>query len=245
MSPGRACDTLSGVKRAFPDELRADSSGLCWVGADLRPETLIEAYSRGLFPWEGRPPIPWFCPDPRCVLDPRGLRVSRSLAKRARRGDLAVRFDHAFRETMEACATIPRAHEDGTWITPAMVDAYEALHARGVAHSVEVVDGDGALVGGLYGLTLGRFFFGESMFSRVPDGSKLALWGLCRAMADRGLELVDCQVPTRHLLSLGAVPIPRRTYLTALGRTLAHPPLHHPWSDWRVDLAAAPAAGPP
>ncbi|PIE14687.1 MAG: leucyl/phenylalanyl-tRNA--protein transferase, partial [Proteobacteria bacterium] len=210
---------------AFPDVLCADADGLVWVGADLRPETVLEAYSRGLFPWRGDDPIPWYCPQPRAVLFPERFHASRSLRKLARQGRYEVDFDRDFRAVMTACARIPRAHEEGTWISPRMIDSYCELHRRGVAHSVEVRGRDGLLVGGLYGLTLGGFFFGESMFSAAPNSSKLALMALAANMAARGMELIDCQVPTRHLLGLGAEAIGRAAYLTRLARTLQRPSL--------------------
>lgn len=223
--------------RWFPDDLKPDSTGLVGVGADLEPETLIEAYAKGIFPWSGDDPIPWYSPDPRLVLFPDHFRASRSLKKLARQGKLEVRFDRDFPEVMRGCAEIPRPGQDGTWINDRMIDAYTELHRRGVAHCVSVYQPEsGDLVGGLYGLTLGRFFFGESMFSRASNSSKLALFALCENLVARDFELVDCQQVTPHLMSLGAVPIMRREFLARLRRTLHFPSLHVDWGDWRFPL---------
>jgi leucyl/phenylalanyl-tRNA--protein transferase len=209
----------------FPpaSQIRPRADGLVAVGADLEPETLIEAYQKGVFPWDGDFPYPWYSPDPRCVLVPGAFRASHSLEKTARRGHLRVVADTRFREVMRACAAQPRRGQRGTWISPHLVAAYGTLHDRGVAHSVEVLDSTGALVGGLYGLSLGRAFFGESMFTRVTDASKLALWKLCRALDAAGYAFVDCQQDTPHLRSLGAVLVSRAEYLQRLEAACAAP----------------------
>ena len=215
-----------------PDEIVTDDTGLLGWGGNLEVVTLIEAYSKGIFPWAGRQPIPWYCPDPRLVLLPQDFRASRSLRKLERQGRLVVRYDRAFRRVMEACAGAPRPGQDGTWISAEMVDAYEKLHALGIAHSVEVYDSAGQLVGGLYGLSLGVAFFGESMFFRAPNASKVALSRLCRDLLARGFHFIDCQQETPHLQSLGAVSISRRDYLDRLAEALRHRPHHYSWSAW-------------
>ena len=208
-------------KTFFPDprDLHPDEHGLVALGGRLSVPILIEAYSKGLFPWTGRHPIPWYSPDPRLILDPKALRVSRSLRKRIRRGDYTCRMDTAFRDVMRACATVPRPDQDGTWITPNMVRAYGELHDRHIAHSVEIYVDD-QLVGGLYGIALGRAFFGESMFHRARDVSKLAFYHLCERLAAHDYHLVDCQQETAHLASLGAFAVPRGEYLDRLDRAM-------------------------
>jgi len=196
--------------------------GLVAIGGDLRPQTLLEAYRKGVFPWEGSPPIPWFSPDPRMILEPGAFRTTRSLEKRARNSGLVCTFDRAFGRVMRACATTPRQGGPGTWITEAMIGAYGQLHEGGIGHSVEVWRGD-ELVGGLYGLAMGRAFFGESMFHRERDASKLALRALCRRLEAAGYGFVDCQQETDHLRSLGARPIPRARYLDRLETCLRYP----------------------
>ena len=200
----------------FPAVDRADDHGLLAAGGDLRPERLVLAYSSGIFPWphEGLPLL-WFAPDPRCVFRPGDLRVSRSLRARLRRGDYEVRFDTAFREVMLGCASAPRADQLGTWITEDMIEAYCELHRRGIAHSTEAWR-DGELVGGAYGVSLGGVFMGESMFARATDASKVAFVTLVRRLADWGIDLVDGQLPTPHLESLGGQVWPRSRYLAEL-----------------------------
>ncbi|MDG1477945.1 MAG: leucyl/phenylalanyl-tRNA--protein transferase [Myxococcota bacterium] len=213
-----------GRRPMFPplDQLRPGDNGLVGLGGDLRPETVIEAYSKGIFPWDGRQPIPWYSPDPRMVLPPSKLKVSRSLGKLARQGHLRVTLDTAFTQVMQCCAATPRPGQPGTWITPSMIATYTALHERGIAHSVEVWEA-GALVGGLYGLAMGATFFGESMFHTRRDASKLALLHLCRRLEGWGFELIDCQQETPHLASLGAAPISRAQFTARLRASLAGP----------------------
>ena len=219
------------MRPRFPDVLEPDERGQVASGGDLTPEVLIDAYQRGIFPWSGTPPIPWCAPNPRMILRPGDFRRSRSLAKLERSGRYRVRFDRDFAAVIRACATIPRAHEEGTWITPNMIAAYEELARRGIAHSVEVYE-ERELVGGLYGLTFGRAFFGESMFSRASNASKLALGTLCRDLGARSFHFVDCQAVTRHLLSLGAMAIPLEDYLGLLREALRFPSHHGSWGEW-------------
>lgn len=211
----------------FPPPHFAEPDGLLAVGGDLSTERLLLAYSMGIFPWynEGDP-ILWWSPDPRCILEPGGMRISRSLARLRRRGTFEVVFDRAFREVMSACGA-PRREGEGTWITAEMLQAYCRLHEMGYAHSVEVRQG-AELVGGLYGVCLGRCFFGESMFHRVPNASKVALAALSDHALQRGFELIDCQQSTAHLLSLGAVEIPRREFLARLRRGGVFPSVSPP-----------------
>lgn len=218
-------------------QLRPRPDGLVALGGDLQPDTIEEAYRKGVFPWDGRQPIPWYSPDPRMVLEPARFHASHSLRKLARQERLQVRLDTRFRDVMRACAGTPRPGQQGTWITGGMVDGYGALHDRGVAHSVEVYE-DGELVGGLYGLALGRAFFGESMFARRRDASKLALLHLCRRLVHADYAFVDCQQDTPHLRSLGAVLVSRDAYLDALDAATAvedHWPRAAAWVDEERD----------
>lgn len=208
----------------FPprDRVRPGANGLVGIGGDLRPRTLLEAYRKGIFPWAGNQPIPWYSPDPRMVLPPSGFRASRSLRKLRRQGVLEVRVDTCFADVMRACAKVPRPGQDGTWISASMVSAYTTLHRQGYGHSIEVFE-DGQLVGGLYGLAIGAMFFGESMFHTRRDASKVALWHLCELLEGWGFVLVDCQQETRHLASLGAAPIPRAEFLRRLAAAVEVP----------------------
>ncbi len=206
----------SGI--SFPDAQQADDSigGLLAVGGDLSPKRLLAAYRAGIFPWfdDDQAPVLWWSPDPRAVLVPGEMRISRSLAKRLRNGGFEVSFDRAFAEVVKGCAS-EREGQSGTWITPAMGVAYGRLHEMGYAHSLEVWR-EGHLVGGLYGLSIGAFFFGESMFSRAPDASKVALAHLSEQLKRWRFQLIDCQIPNQHLGSLGVKSIPRAEFLAAL-----------------------------
>jgi leucyl/phenylalanyl-tRNA--protein transferase len=202
----------------FPPVSKAlkEPNGLLAGGGDLSPPRLLAAYRRGIFPWYAPgEPILWWSPDPRMVLFPGALRITRSLAKTLRNADYRVTLDSAFAPVIAACAATPRPGQDGTWITTEMQQAYIRLHALGHAHSVETWR-DGRLVGGLYGVAIGRAFCGESMFAHVTDASKIALAHLCRFLAERGFGIIDCQMETAHLTSLGARPIPRDDYLARL-----------------------------
>jgi len=205
-----------------------EPNGLLAAGADLSPARLLQAYGSGIFPWFGDgQPILWWSPDPRMVLFPAELKVSRSLAKTLRKNAFELRSDSAFREVMQACGQ-PRAGQDGTWITAQMVEAYSALHGQGIAHSVETWR-DGELVGGLYGVALGRMFFGESMFSRATDASKVALAALVRQLGRWNFGMIDCQMNTRHLASLGAREIPRAEFTRRLKELIHYPQVPVPW----------------
>ena len=201
------------VPSLFPDPNQADADGLVAYGADLAPERLLDAYAHGIFPWfnSDSHPVVWWSPDPRAVLVPAQLRVSKSLAKRLKACCYRVTVDTAFAEVVAGCAA-PRAKDDGTWITRSMEAAYVKLHELGFAHSVEAWRDD-ELVGGLYGVSLGRLFFGESMFSRRPDASKVALVHLARQVDAWRFPLIDCQMMNDHLRSLGVVEMPRAQFL--------------------------------
>lgn len=202
----------------FPDVASAlqEPDGLLALGGDLTPEWLLAAYRRGIFPWFSEDqPILWWSPDPRMVLFPEALRVRRSLSKRVRNAGLATTFNQAFDRVIHQCSAL-RKDQEGTWISPRMEQAYSRMHALGYAQSVEVWEGE-SLVGGLYGLLIGRIFFGESMFSTRPDASKIALVKLVRDFAPRhNVALIDCQVHTPHLESMGAQEIPRRRFVELL-----------------------------
>ena len=202
----------------FPplDTALAEPNGLLAAGGDLNPPRLLAAYRHGIFPWySAGEPILWWSPDPRMALFPDELKISGSLAKTLRNADYEVRLDTAFGDVIHACAGKPRAAQAGTWITAEMQQAYLALHSLGYAHSVETWV-DGKLAGGLYGIALGQAFYGESMFSNVRDASKIALAHLCAHLKQRGFGIIDCQMETRHLASLGARPIPRRDFAARL-----------------------------
>ena len=204
----------------FPDPSEAESTGLLAVGGDLSPDRLLLAYTMGIFPWynEGLP-ILWHSPDPRMALVPADLHVPRSLAKQMRKEPYRLTYDSAFAEVIRECAKVPRPGQDGTWITENMIDAYVRLHELGFAHSVETWDGD-ELVGGLYGVSLGSAFFGESMFSMAPDASKIAFVELAQQLTRWGFSLIDCQVYTEHLARFGAEEWPRPVFLRALRAAL-------------------------
>ena len=217
-----------GPSPEFPPPELADPEGLLAIGGDLSVPRLVAAYRQGIFPWSDDPVITWWSPDPRLVLFPAEVKVSRSLRQTIRRETYTVRFDMAFRRVIRACAKIPRQHEDGTWISPAFQRAYGALHDLGLAHSAEAWEGDD-LVGGLYGVALGRCFFGESMFSARPDASKVAFVALTRELIARGFELIDCQARTEHLVRLGAREVPRGEFLARIAELVDVSADPRPW----------------
>jgi leucyl/phenylalanyl-tRNA--protein transferase len=202
----------------FPDPTSIDPEGLGIVamGGDLAPDTLISAYAQGLFPWFNEDePIAWWCPEPRCVMVPSDYQPSKSLRKQANRARWQLTLNHAFAEVIHACS-LPRSdglpEGEHTWIHEEMIAAYTELHSQGFAHSIEVWDDKGQLIGGLYGLKIGNVYFGESMFHRASNASKLAFWGLMRLCEQSHVGLVDCQLPNDHLMSLGAITLPRVPY---------------------------------
>ena len=220
----------TGEDLRFPPVEQASPEGLLAVGGDLSPERLLEAYRHGIFPWyDDDQPILWWSPDPRTVLFPDKLHISRSLKRSLRPGLFSVTLDRCFRDVMQQCAG-PRAQypEGGTWITAEMLEAYGRLHELGYAHSVETWQ-KGALVGGLYGVTLGGAFFAESMFTRVPDASKVALVSLVRQLQAWGFRIIDCQQASPHVMRFGAEEIPRRRFLDLLGAALTLPNRRGRW----------------
>jgi leucyl/phenylalanyl-tRNA---protein transferase len=214
----------------FPDPARAltEPNGLLAVGGDLRPERLLHAYQLGIFPWYSaeQPPL-WWTPDPRMVLFPDSIHVSHSLAKVLKKTPLHVTSDQAFGAVLQGCAG-PRHGSNGTWLLPEMQAAYLRLHQLGHAHSVEVWQHE-ALVGGIYGIALPGIFFGESMFSKVPNASKIALVKLCAALKDNGFRLIDCQVANPHLRSLGAQEMPRAEFMRYLPNSAIEISSPTPW----------------
>lgn len=240
---------LHRAEPVFPPVERAldDPNGLLAVGGELTPEWLISAYRHGIFPWfdDDAGPTLWWSPDPRTVLWPDQVRITRSLAKRLRNGGFEVTYDTDFEAVIRACAA-PRQTASGgtgTWITPAMIDAYCDLHALGLAHSVEAwrtgEAGERRLVGGLYGVSLGRMFFGESMFAREPDASKVALCRLCDKLVEWKFTLIDCQVGNPHLESLGAVDMPRDTFIRLVEENAHLPTLQGSWTDLGREVRAS------
>lgn len=200
----------------FPDPELAEEDGLLGVGGDLSPERLLLAYANGIFPWFSKgEPIMWWSPDPRCVLRPGKLKISTSLRQALKKGNYEVRFDTCFEEVIRQCSTAKRKGQRGTWITKAMVDAYIQLHELGYAHSTEVFM-DGKLAGGLYGVSIGGTYSGESMFHLRPEASKIALYHLVQRLKEKGFPLIDCQVTNQHLLSFGAEEMPRKEFLKQL-----------------------------
>jgi leucyl/phenylalanyl-tRNA--protein transferase len=219
----------------FPPPELGEESGLLAVGGDLSPARLLLAYSMGIFPWfSDNDPLLWWSPDPRCVLFPHELHVSRSLNKLLRQERFSVTFNQAFGEVIAACSKVDRKQGEGTWITPDMLMAYQLLHRLGYAHSIEAWR-DGQLAGGLYGVGLGRFFFGESMFHRVSNASKVAFVTLISTLQQRKFLLIDCQMPSQALFTLGARNIPRSEFLALLRQGALLPSPHPERSDFPVE----------
>lgn len=235
----------------FPPPKTARADGLLCAGGDLRPERLLAAYSRGIFPWyEEGLPILWWAPDPRCVLPLESFRLPSRSARALRRRPFELTLDAAFGQVIRACAGA-RAAGNGTWLTPEMIAAYERLHALGYAHSVEAWR-DGSLAGGLYGVALGRAFFGESMFHRASEASRAALAGLVALLRLRGAELLDCQQQTPHIMRMGGVMLPRASFLERLARALAADGTGEPdgrrtesvpWAPWKTGYAYSAISG--
>jgi leucyl/phenylalanyl-tRNA--protein transferase len=200
----------------FPSPEQASAEGIVAVGGDLQPERVMLAYRKGIFPWfESDDFLLWWSPDPRMVLFPDQLKISKSMRTVLRKKQFEVTFNKAFDQVVEACAKVKRFGQNGTWITPGLMEVYSTLHIQGHAHSVEVWE-EGSLVGGLYGIDLGTVFCGESMFSKSSNASKVALIFLVKELKKNKYELIDCQVPTQHLASMGAEPISRTEFLTFL-----------------------------
>ena len=225
-----------------PSIVDPEGMGIVAIGGDLAPETLISAYAQGLFPWfNDDEPIAWWCPEPRCVIQPSDYQPSKSLYKQANRSCWQLTLNQAFDDVIHACS-LPRSNGvnndlnesqpegEHTWIHDEMIEAYSELHAQGFAHSIEVWDDKGALIGGLYGLKIGGIYFGESMFHSASNASKLAFWGLMRLCEQSNVALVDCQLPNDHLMSLGAITFKRSKFLTQLDTLIATPSI-----DWHKD----------
>lgn len=229
----------------FPPPEGASREGVVAVGGDFRAERLLLGYAQGIFPWptEGMPLL-WFSPNPRFVLDPHRAHVPRSLKKTIRRGGFEVRVDTAFERVIDACAAAPREGQRGTWITPELREGYCELHRLGYAHSIECWI-DGELAGGLYGVSLGRVFYGESMFAKAPDASKIAFTTLLGNLVQWNFALVDCQVHTDHLERFGAVEIPRREFLSLLRDAVAAPTRQGKWQFDLSPIAAVDALEAP
>jgi leucyl/phenylalanyl-tRNA---protein transferase len=217
----------------FPDPEEADTTGILASGGNLSPGMLLSAYGQGIFPWFNRDePILWWSPDPRFVLYPGELHISKSMRRLLKKNTYAITYDQEFEAVIGRCAAISRPGQRGTWITSAMRDAYTALHLAGIAHSVEAWAGE-RLVGGLYGIGLGGVFCGESMFADYPNASKAAFITLVGDLVRHDYQLIDCQVHTPHLESLGAVEIPRSDYLGRLQELIRQPECSTSWSSWR------------
>ncbi|MGH7847054.1 MAG: leucyl/phenylalanyl-tRNA--protein transferase [Candidatus Binatia bacterium] len=213
----------------FPRPERADPSGLLAIGGDLSSQRLLAAYRLGIFPWYSvGQPILWWSPDPRVIIELNEFHVSRRLRQRLRQGRFTITFDQAFDQVIQACATVPRKGEKGTWITAEMTEAYERLHKEGFAHSAESWLED-KLVGGIYGVSLGRCFFGESMFFRATDASKVAFAALVERLRAWEFHLIDAQIINPHLIRLGAKEISRKAFLARLQKALSYPTLLGSW----------------
>lgn len=227
-------------KILFPPVHYAEPSGILAVGGDLAPERLLEAYRRGIFPWfSDDSPIIWWSPDPRFVVYPGEVRISRSMRQVLERGIFRITFDTAFRDVITGCS-MPRRHEDGTWITDDMIEAYVKLHELGYAHSIEAWKGD-SLAGGLYGISLGKVFFGESMFSNMSNASKAAFITLAINLEKLGFDIIDCQVHTDHLESLGAFEIPREEFINIIRESLTGETIR---GNWGVNGIFSPVLDP-
>ena len=232
---------MRDIPSTFPNPESANAEGIVSFGGPLNTDRLIEAYSAGIFPWPHSGMLLWFSPDPRCILAPSDVSVTKSMERVLKNGKYTISFDEQFRAVIETCSAIPRAGEVGTWITPTIIDAYCALHEQGYAHSVEAWLDD-ELVGGLYGVSLGRAFFGESMFSHEPNASKACFITLARQLEAWEFDLIDCQMPTDHLLSLGAQVTPRADFLNQLRDTMKHDARRGIWQAGPTGARDVPAA---
>jgi leucyl/phenylalanyl-tRNA---protein transferase len=236
----------AGVPEPFPpvDAALDEPNGLIAAGGDLSPQRLLDAYRHGIFPWFGEgDPILWWSPDPRTVFATDRVHVASRLSRWLKQCEWTIRADSAFADVLRACAG-PRKGQRGTWITSGMFDAYCTLHALGHAHSVEVLDAEDRLVGGIYGVAVGRMFFGESMFSAATHGSKVALIALCRALDGWGFPLLDAQVASPHLFSMGAFEMPRTEFVAHVAQASSEPFAPGSWSaEWAISHAAQLALG--
>ena len=231
---------LDGSADSFPDPRQATDEGLLAYGGDLSPKRLLSAYAQGIFPWfNADDPILWWSPNPRLVLYPDDFKISKSFRRVLRNGDYTVKFDHNFPAVIRACGQIPRPGQAGTWLHPQMQEAYIALHRQGYAHSVETYM-DGKLVGGLYGIAMGKAFFGESMFALRSNASKIALAALRGVLGAKSYDFIDCQVETEHLVRMGASLIPRDRFLDELAHALTQPERIGSWAEyhWEYDYGS-------
>lgn len=219
-----------GNEAEFPHPNLADDEGLLAVGGKLDIDWLLLAYENGIFPWYNEEnPILWWSPNPRLIIDPHHFKVSKSFKRVLKKQPFSIKFDQNFEEVINHCKSNPRKGEEGTWITTEMKEAYINLHHYGYAHSVEVYE-QGELVGGLYGVSMGKAFFGESMFFKKRDASKVALYYLCRELSKWNFHFIDAQVETDHLISLGAVKIPRTEFLKRLEKAMKFPTCKGKWT---------------
>ncbi|MCK4569438.1 MAG: leucyl/phenylalanyl-tRNA--protein transferase [Bacteroidales bacterium] len=217
---------------SFPDPSLAEDEGILAIGGDLSVDRLILAYANGIFPWPSKgAPVLWWSPDPRMVLFPENFKVSHSLRQLIRSGKYSYTIDQDFTAVIKNCANIPRKGQDYTWITDEMIKAYIKLHREGFAHSVETRQ-DGKLIGGLYGVSIGRAFFGESMFFHVSDASKFAIYQLVKLLKHWNFQLIDAQQDTEHMRSLGAINIPRDEFMERLEVAIAHPTYKGNWNNY-------------
>jgi leucyl/phenylalanyl-tRNA--protein transferase len=229
ISPGDPPDAFPAITQAL-----RSPNGLLAAGGDLSAERLLHAYEHGIFPWfDSGQPILWWSPDPRCVLLPANLHLSRRFRRSLKNASFGVSFNEAFGNVIIACGGKRDGHT-GTWITPEMIDAYSRLHTLGWAHSVEVWL-EGELVGGIYGVAIGRAFFGESMFSHVTNASKIAVLALCRQLIAHDFAILDCQVPSPHLMSFGAIHMPRIEFASLLKAACTPPSRFDAWPRTRID----------
>ena len=216
----------------FPNPRRGSDEGLLAYGGDLNPNRLLTAYRKGIFPWfSPHDPILWWSPNPRLVLYPSEFKRSKSLRRVIRNRGYEIRFDTDFESVIEYCGKVPREGQEGSWLTPEMTEAYVELHYMGFAHSIETYY-EGELVGGFYGISMGKAFFGESMFALMPDASKVALSFLSETLVENGYDFIDCQVETPHLVSLGARLIDRDDFLDQLDEAMTKKSRLGSWSDW-------------
>jgi leucyl/phenylalanyl-tRNA--protein transferase len=222
---------------AFPNPHLAPDEGLLAYGGDLSPARILAAYKQGIFPWYGQgEPILWWSPNPRLLLFPEKFKVRKSFRRVLRSGKFTVTFDRRFSDVITYCASVSRKGQESTWIIPEMKEAYIRLHEEGFAHSVEVYKDD-KLVGGLYGVALGKAFFGESMFSLVPDASKVAFKALSDVLGSRGYDFIDCQMKTDHMLRLGAEVVEREDFLEALDEAVSKPMDFGSWQHFKWEYS--------
>jgi len=220
---------LDKYKLTFPDPRDANEDGIVAWGGDLNPSRLIRAYQNGIFPWYSKQdPILWWSTDPRLIMELDDFKTSKSLKKSMKK--FTYKFDTQFKQVMLNCASTPRKDQDGTWINDELIESFETLHGMGIAHSVESYDKDGILVGGLYGLAIGKVFCGESMFAHKSDASKAAFAILVQHLKEWGYDFIDCQVPTEHLKSLGAKEVARDYFLMRLEKVNMEKPIH----EWKM-----------